>query len=81
MSGLALRLYHRLPATARTAAATAEGLYLRWWRYRHVTRRVAEEAREREYWSAERWNACSVPAETAAGRLAANRAGPVSAVH
>jgi phenylacetate-CoA ligase len=53
--GLALRVYHRLPAPARSIAATLEGYYLRWWRYGPMTERLREEAIEREHWSAEQW--------------------------
>ncbi len=57
MSDRLLRLYHRLPAPARSVAATLRGLYLRWWRYGPETDRLAEAALEREHWSAERWAA------------------------
>jgi phenylacetate-CoA ligase len=50
-----LRLYHYLPAPARSAAATLRGLYLRAWRYGPETERLMEEVRDRERWSAERW--------------------------
>ncbi len=55
MRGLALRLYHRLPAPARSIAATLEGYYLRWWRYGPTSERLMQEAIEREHWSAEQW--------------------------
>ena len=55
MRGLALRLYHRLPAPARSIAATLEGYYLRWWRYGPMSERLMQEAIEREHWSAEQW--------------------------
>jgi phenylacetate-CoA ligase len=51
-----LGLYHRLPAAARTLAASAHGWYLRSWRYGSDTERLVEEALERERWSPERWN-------------------------
>ena len=57
MSGLALRLYHRLPAGARSVAATLHGLYLRWWRYGPDSERLMQEALEREHWTAEQWSA------------------------
>jgi phenylacetate-CoA ligase len=52
-----LRLYHRLPAPARSAAATARGLYLRRWRYGPGTEPLVAEALERDRWPAERWSA------------------------
>ncbi len=57
MSDLTLRLYHGLPAPARSVAATLHGWYLRWWRYGPDAQRLVAEARERERWSAERWRA------------------------
>jgi phenylacetate-CoA ligase len=57
VSSLSLQLYHRLPAPARSLAATLHGWYLRWSRYGRDTPRLIEEAREREYWSAEQWDA------------------------
>lgn len=55
MRSLALRLYHRLPAQARSVAATLQGYYLRWWRYGPTSERLKQEALERERWSAEQW--------------------------
>ena len=55
--GLALRLYYRLPAPARSIAATLEGYYLRWWRYGPMSERLMQEAIEREHWTAEQWRA------------------------
>ena len=57
MSDLLLRLYHRLPAPARSAAATVRGFYLRVWRYSADTERLIEEALARERWTPERWRA------------------------
>src|SRR2546428_14142598 len=57
VSDLLLRLYHRLPAPARSAAATLRGLYLRMWRYSADTERLIEEALARERWTPERWRA------------------------
>jgi phenylacetate-CoA ligase len=57
MTNLVQRLYHRLPAPARSLAATLQGLRLRWWRYGAVSERLIEEARERERWSAAQWHA------------------------
>ncbi|HTL94987.1 MAG TPA: hypothetical protein VL157_05555 [Gemmatimonadaceae bacterium] len=50
-------LYHRLPTPARNAAAAMRGLYLRAWRYGPETDRMADEAIEREQWSAAQWAA------------------------
>src|SRR5439155_475490 len=55
VSDLTLRLYHGLPAPARSVAATLHGWYLRWWRYGPDAERLVAEARERERYSAERW--------------------------
>ncbi|HSC33023.1 MAG TPA: hypothetical protein VLD17_14920 [Gemmatimonadaceae bacterium] len=51
-----LGLYHRLPTPARNAAAAMRGLYLRAWRYGPETDRMADEAIEREQWSAAQWS-------------------------
>ncbi|HYT72712.1 MAG TPA: AMP-binding protein [Gemmatimonadales bacterium] len=56
MSDLLRRLYHHLPAPARSAAATLRGLYLRSWRYGAETERLVEQALEREHWSAAQWH-------------------------
>ena len=50
-----LHLYHGLPISLRSAAATARGLYLRYWRYGPRTARLVEEALERDTWSRARW--------------------------
>jgi len=55
VSDLLLRLYHRLPAPARSAAATLRGFYLRMWRYGADTERLIEEALARDRWTPERW--------------------------
>jgi len=55
--GLVQQLYFRLPGPARSVAATMQGLYLRWWRYGPGSERLAEEALEREHWSAAQWDA------------------------
>lgn len=57
MRGLALPLYHRLPAPARSIVATLEGYYLRWWRYGPTSERLMQEAIEREHWSVDQWRA------------------------
>ena len=56
MSDALLRLYHRLPAPARSVAASVRGGYLRSWRYGPETERLVEEALERERWSPARWD-------------------------
>jgi phenylacetate-CoA ligase len=52
-----LAIYHRLPAPARSAAATLRGLYLKRWREGRDTERLVEEALRREEWSTGRWEA------------------------
>ena len=56
MNSLLLKLYHRLPPVARSAAATLHGFYLRSWRYGPDYERLVAEALEREQWSAARWS-------------------------
>ena len=56
VSDLLLSLYHRLPAAARSAVATARGLYLQSWRYGPDTPRLVDEALAREAWSADQWH-------------------------
>jgi phenylacetate-CoA ligase len=78
----ALRLYHRLPGPARTAAASLHGLRLRRWRYGPETDRLVAEAQEREGWDRDRWEAWLEDRRRPALRLAAglpgyaDRAGP-----
>ena len=57
MSSLPLRLYHRLPAPARSAAATLGGFYLRAWRYGGDFERLVEGALARERWTRQQWSA------------------------
>lgn len=57
MNAQLLRAYHRLPAPARSLAATGWGWYLQRWRYGHDTERLVAEALERETWSEPRWQA------------------------
>lgn len=57
MSGLLLKLYHQLPAPARSAAATLRGMYLRAWRYGAGSEQLVEDALARESWSAAQWQA------------------------
>ncbi len=55
MSTDRLRMYHSLPASLRSAAASVHGYRLRWWRYGKETDRLASEALERETWSPGQW--------------------------
>jgi phenylacetate-CoA ligase len=55
MNRFVMRVYHRLPAPARSVAATLRGLYLRWWRHGPARERLMREAVERELWSPEEW--------------------------
>lgn len=50
-----LRLYHRLPARARSAAATLRGWYLKRWRYGAESEQLIEEALARDAWTAAQW--------------------------
>lgn len=52
---LAVKIYHRLPASSRSLVASARGYYLDWWRYNDRTEVLVEEALERDYWSLEQW--------------------------
>jgi phenylacetate-CoA ligase len=52
-----MKLYHRLPAAGRSAAASARGFYLRSWRYGRRTEALIAAAIERESWSPDRWKA------------------------
>jgi phenylacetate-CoA ligase len=55
MTDWTLRVYHCLPPFARSLAASLYGPYLRSWRYGPETKRLVEEALEREHWSPKRW--------------------------
>lgn len=55
MNDRLLRLYHRLPGGARSAAATMRGLSLRRLRYGGNADLLLEEAITREGWSEEQW--------------------------
>jgi phenylacetate-CoA ligase len=57
VSSLLLAAYHRLPPGARSAVASARGLYLQRWRYGPDTERLVAEALERDQWSGEQWRA------------------------
>lgn len=50
-----LALYHRLPAPARSAAASLRGLYLRRWRYGRESERLIAEALARDTWTDAQW--------------------------
>jgi phenylacetate-CoA ligase len=50
-----LDLYYRLPAWARSAAASTRGFYLRSWRYGAESEQLTEEALARERWSRRHW--------------------------
>src|SRR5262245_25520505 len=50
-----LKLYHSLPASVRSLAATVRGFHLRQWRYGADTERLVREALERETWPPEKW--------------------------
>jgi phenylacetate-CoA ligase len=50
-----LALYHRLPAPARSAAATLRGLYLHLWRYGPESDRLARQTLEHDTWSLDQW--------------------------
>ncbi|MGH7721177.1 MAG: phenylacetate--CoA ligase family protein [Gemmatimonadaceae bacterium] len=56
MNAATLRLYHRLPAGARSVVATLRGHHLRRWRYGPETERLVAEALERESWSESQWS-------------------------
>jgi len=60
MNDLMLRLYHRLPAPARSIAASLRGLYLSTWRYGRDAEQLVAAAFERERWSANQWKAWQV---------------------
>lgn len=55
MSHKLLKLYHRLPPRMRSAAATVRGWYLNRWRYGSGSAELAQEARERDGWTAAQW--------------------------
>lgn len=55
MTSRLLKFYHRLPSRMRSAAATMRGWYLNRWRYGEGSEELAQEARERDYWTAPQW--------------------------
>ncbi|MGH7531167.1 MAG: phenylacetate--CoA ligase family protein [Gemmatimonadales bacterium] len=55
MSPSWVQLYHRLPARARSAAATLRGWYLNRWRQSADSEQLVAAARQREHWTADQW--------------------------
>jgi phenylacetate-CoA ligase len=55
MNPTLLRIYHSLPKSLRSVAATGRGAYLSYWRYDRRTEKLVEEAFEREHWTAAQW--------------------------
>ncbi|HXO85411.1 MAG TPA: hypothetical protein VN803_07790 [Gemmatimonadales bacterium] len=55
MTSRLLKFYHRLPSRMRSAAATMRGWYLNRWRYGEGSEELAQEARERDHWTAAQW--------------------------
>ena len=55
MTSRLLKFYHRLPSRMRSAAATVRGWYLNRWRYGEGSEELAQEARERDHWTASQW--------------------------
>ncbi|HEY7785243.1 MAG TPA: GNAT family N-acetyltransferase [Pyrinomonadaceae bacterium] len=55
MTSGVLKLYHHLPAPAKSLAASLRGLQLRRWRYGPETQGLVEQARERESWTNREW--------------------------
>ncbi len=55
MTPALLSLYHRLPPSLRSAAATLRGWYLNRWRYTRASARLIQETLERDYWSPAQW--------------------------
>lgn len=53
---LALHIFHRLPPTSRSMAASLRGYYLNWWRYDKQTDRLVDEILDRDYWSERQWS-------------------------
>ncbi len=74
--GLLMDVYHRLPAPARSAAATARGATLRWWRYGPDAEDLVDAALERDTWSSAEWSAYT---ETQTGELLTRAAAAVPA--
>src|SRR5207237_10449551 len=56
MDSALLKLYHRLPAPLRSAAATMRGMYLARCRYGEDSAELAEQVRVRDQWTAAQWS-------------------------
>lgn len=56
MTPALLHLYHHLLPSARTAAATVHGVYLRWRRYGGDSKTLVEQAEQRDRWTQAQWN-------------------------
>ena len=56
MSFKLLKVYHRLPPVIRSVVATVRGWHLRRSRYGKESANLTAETRERDTWTAERWN-------------------------
>jgi phenylacetate-CoA ligase len=50
-----MRIYKRLPAWSRSAAASLHGFYLNSWRYDAQTEKLVEAILERDFWSEKQW--------------------------
>lgn len=55
MDNWKLSLYHKLPSSLRNSVVNLRGYYLGSWRYGAETKRLVEEAIDRDQWSAEQW--------------------------
>src|SRR5215470_13375596 len=55
MNDKLLNLYHRLPPSLRSVAASLRGRQLRHWRYGSDAERLVSEALERDRWNEESW--------------------------
>ena len=55
MNDALLRIYHRLPISARTIAASLHGYALRYWRYGSETEQLVGKALGREGWEPGQW--------------------------
>ena len=57
MNSQLLALYHCLPVSTRSLAASLRGLYLSRWRYGAASARLVEETLDRDQWSPAQWDA------------------------
>lgn len=55
MTGVLQRLYHRLPGSAQSIAASSRGAWLKLWRYGSDTETLVGEVLERDRWPPSRW--------------------------